>query len=633
MSEIEDCASRPDAAGEPARHQDAFLVVELDDAARLLAQDQAGTTRRWQRFVHRARQAVGPQHQGRLVTGLDWGLVLSFLHARRALQAAAELHRLAEQANADGPALPPMRLRAAIHAQAAGADGAGLPEAAIQRLVWLNARASAGDTVLSAAARDHLADGLDATLEDLGEQADALAAPPAAPPATAPAGTPAAEAGAAHPPAARPLRHAQPDGLTRIYRLAAAGSDAQRPALPPRSADLRAAIAVVPFETADRWREQLAIGDLIANGVIGRLSHARHLRVINRLSTQALRGRASTVAELQHHLGASHLLSGAFSESSGRLNIRYELRDLAEDTVVRTGRLSATVADLLQLDSEPMAELAQQVHDALFDEAGQAVLSRPLPTLQSFALMLGGIQLLHRSARQDFAASFEVLDHLVREHPQCAEPLIWQAKWYALRAVQGLSVDRPADARTALQCTARALAIEPNNSFALALQGFVHCVLTRDTDAATAAVQRAVALNPNESLGHLFQGMAQGLQGRFDEGITSFGAATATSPLDPACYIYDSIGAYLHLAASHLPHAIALARRCLRLNREHAHCWRVLTIAHAELGLLDEARAALQELLRVQPGLTVRAYLAGAPADLRNRSRFADSLGRAGLPP
>jgi adenylate cyclase len=644
LSETEHSSASPaDAFAIPAKgHQGVFLVVELADAVRLRLQDEAGTTRRWQRFVHRARQAVVAQHHGRLVTALDSGLVLSFAHVRRALNAAAELHQLMALANAersgersgerpperpaerpaepaaerpaerqaDRPAThPPMQLRAAIHAGPAGADAAALPDADIRRLAWLNAQGKAGETVLSAAVRERLADGLDATLEDLGDQAGTeLGAGPDAPSASA-------------------------DGLTRVYRVAAAGSDPQRPPVPTRGTDLRAAIAVVPFETSGRWgHQQLAIGDLIADGVIGRLSRARHLRVINRLSTQALRGRASTVAELQQHLGASHLLTGEFAESSGRLSIRYELRDLADDSVVRTGRLSATVADLLQQDSAPMAELAQQVHDALFDEAGHAVLSRPLPTLQSFALLLGGIQLLHRSARHDFTASFAVLDHLVREHPRCAEPLIWQAKWYALRAVQGLTADRAAEARAALDCTARALAVEPRNSFALAMQGFVHCVLTRDPDAAATALQQAVAINPNESLGHLFQGMTLGLQGRVEDGIASFGAATATSPLDPACYIYDSIGAYLHLAAGHQAHTVALARRSLRLNREHAHAWRALTIALAELGQLDEARASLHELLRVQPGLTRRSYLAGAGADARNRNRFADALGRAGLP-
>ncbi len=599
----------PHGSGAPGRggHLGVFLVVELADAAQLALHDDAGTTRRWQRFVHRARQALAP-HQGRLLTALDAGVVLSFHHARRALHAAADLHRLMDLANAEQPGLPPLHLRAAVHTAPAGLGTAVPPESTLQRLAWLNAHADAGGTVLSAAARDTLAEGLDATLEDLGEQAAAALPPPAGPPA-------------------------EPDGLSRVYRVMNTGGHAQRSLPTQCSADLRAAIVVVPFDSGgDRAHERLAIGDLIASGVIARLSRARHVRVINRLSTQALRGRSSTVAELQQHLGASHVLTGDFAESFGRLTIRYELRDLAEDTVVRTGRLTATLADLLELDSEPVAALAQEVHDALFEGAAQAVLSRPLPTLQSFALLLGGIQLLHRSSRHDFAASLDVLDHLARQHPRCVEPLIWQAKWYALRAVQGLTADREAEARTALDCIARALDAEPNNSFALAMQGFVHCVLTRDQDAATAALKQAVILNPNESLAHLFHGMTLGLQGRLDEGIAAFGSATATSPLDPACYMYDSIGAYLHVAAGHQAHAIALARRSLRLNREHAHSWRALTIAQVELGRLDEARASLHELLRVQPGLTQRNYLAGAGADARNRSRFAEALGRAGLP-
>lgn len=620
MSESESRSVPPNGPVAPGRggHLGVFLVVELADAARLASQDAAGTTRRWQRFVHRARQAIAP-HQGRLLTALGWGLVLSFHHTRRALQAAADLHRLMGIANAEQPALPPLQLCAAIHAAPGGLGAPVPPEAALPRLTRLNAHAGAGDTVLSAAARESLAEGLDASLEDLGEQADATVVPFTAAPFTASASATA--------PAALP------DGLTRVYRVIGHGSDLQRAVAPQRSAELRAAIAVVPFDSGgDRAHERLAIGDLIAGGVIARLSRARHVRVINRLSTQALRGRSSTVSELQQHLGATHVLSGDFAESFGRLTIRYELRDLAEDTVVRSGRLAATLADLLEQGSEPVTALAQEVHDALLEGAAQAVLSRPLPTLQSHALLLGGIQLLHRSSRHDFAASFDVLDHLARQHPRCVEPLIWQAQWYGMRAVQGLTADREAEGRAALDCIARALDAEPHNSFALAVQGFVHCVLTRDQDAAASALQQAVLLNPNESLGQLFQGMTLGLQGRLEEGIRAFGAATATSPLDPAGYIYDSIGAYLHLAAGHQAHAIALARRSLRLNREHAHSWRALTIAQAELGRLDEARASLHELLRVQPGLTQRSYLAGAGADARNRSRFAEALGRAGLP-
>lgn len=500
--------------------------------------DAARNLRRWQRFVHRARQAIAP-YQGRLLTASDTGLVLSFHHTRRALHAATDLHRLMDLASAEQPGLPRLHLRAAIHAGPA----AVLPEPALQRLGWLATRASAGDTVLSAAARESLAEGLDATLEDLGEQAEVQTEAQADREAASPgAGTTAAE---------------PPDGLTRVYRVLGPATGQPHPVLPSPGAELRAVIAVVPFDSGERGHERLAIGELIADGVINRLSRARHLRVISRLSTQALRGRLTTAADMQQHLGATHVLSGDFAGAGGRLAIRYELRALDGDGVVRTGQLSATVADLLQRDCEPMGELAQQVHDALFEEAGQAVLSRPLPTLRSFALLLGGIQLLHRSSRHDFAASFGVLDHLVRQYPRCVEPLIWQAKWYALRAVQGLTADREAEARAALDCIARALDVEPSNSFALAMQGFVHCVLTRDQDAADAALQRAVALNPNESLGHLFQGMTLGLQGRLDEGIAAFGSATATSPLDPACYMYDSIGAYLHVAAGHQAHAIA----------------------------------------------------------------------------
>ena len=131
--------------------------------------------------------------------------------------------------------------------------------------------------------------------------------------------------------------------------------------------------------------------------------------------------------------------------------------------------------------------------------------------------------------------------------------------------------------------------------------------------------------------GHLFSGVTQGLRGDFAAGLASYRTAAASSPLDPARFQFDSIGAYLCLGARCLPEAISLASHSLRLNRTHAHSWRILTIAQAETGELDEARRSLHELLQVQPDLTVQGYLAGAKPDDPTRRRFAEGLRLAGL--
>jgi hypothetical protein len=63
----------------------------------------------------------------------------------------------------------------------------------------------------------------------------------------------------------------------------------------------------------------------------------------------------------------------------------------------------------------------------------------------------------------------------------------------------------------------------------------------------------------------------------------------------------------------------------------HAHTWRILTIAQAESGQVDDARASLKQLLNVQPELTINKYLADWRAGDLTRRRFAEGLRLAGL--
>jgi adenylate cyclase len=60
------------------------------------------------------------------------------------------------------------------------------------------------------------------------------------------------------------------------------------------------------------------------------------------------------------------------------------------------------------------------------------------------------------------------------------------------------------------------------------------------------------------------------------------------------------------------------------------HSW--LAAAHAQLGQLDEARAAAAEVLRLRPGFTIAAGRRIAPfKHARDDKHFFDALRKAGL--
>jgi adenylate cyclase len=255
------------------------------------------------------------------------------------------------------------------------------------------------------------------------------------------------------------------------------------------------------------------------------------------------------------------------------------------------------------------------------------------PTLEGFSLQLAGSTLMHRSSREQFDHAREIFEHLIERHPRMPEPRAWLAKWYVLRVTRGFVEDLPAESARALEQTRRALDGSPECSLALAVEGFVHCHMLRDLDGAEERLNRALAINPNDSLAWLFSCVVQGFRGDGATALASADRAIELSPLDPLRHYYDALACSAALAARKLPRAIELAKRALRVNRDHLPTLRALTIAQVESGSLDEARQTAVRVLALEPSLTLRDYIARAPkGGETTRIRYAAALGEAGIP-
>jgi tetratricopeptide (TPR) repeat protein len=296
-------------------------------------------------------------------------------------------------------------------------------------------------------------------------------------------------------------------------------------------------------------------------------------------------------------------------------------------------RGESDVHDLFRLDAELPHRVAGRALAALMNEQAKNAAIAPLPTLRSYTLLLGGIQLMHQSSPLSFDRSRAALDHLVERHPRSSIARSWRAKWSVLKATRGLVEDPAGEARIALDHTHRALDAEPENALALAIEGFVYCHLKSDLGVAHQRIDAALQLDPSCSLGWLFRATVQSF--REDEcaaAVESAERAMALSPLDPIRYYYHSLLAAALLFNNDLERALQEARRSWTLNKYHAPTLRVLAIAAAESGDLAFARTMVERLLEVEPGLTVQRYLSRRPVVTEKVERFAKALASAGLP-
>lgn len=542
----------------------------------------AALAQQLQRWAGNAQWQLLSSFKGRVVQQVGNGLLMEFADARGCLQAgfalaAGELAGLRAAAHLAG------------HAQDAGAS-AGHDQKLVSDLVQ---QARPGEMLVTAELRDRLADGLDADFEDLG------------------------------------YRRIQPQGdAIRLFRAHSGQEDGLEAG---RTKDLRPGLAIMPFKGASLDLREQMIGELVAEGVIRRLSHSIGIRVISRQSTSAMRD-FGALSEVGRRLGASFVLSGSYTVKGRGLVVQAELAEAQRRTLLWSGQFQHTVDDLLQEDSQLLYALAHAVAQALDKAHVHRGLVRPLPSLDSSYLMLAGMSMTHSHSGRTFERGRAVLGELVGRHPRYALPRAWLGLWHALNVVKGQSADPARDTQLAREQTLRALDAEPGSAMALAVEGYIQCQLMGDPRKAHHFLNEAIEANPSEPMAWLFKSLASCMWGSSTASVSEALIARALSPVDPLRYFFDLLTANALLADHQHEQAIAYARRSLRANADHVPTLRLLLIAQSENKQLRDARKTLALMLAQTPNLTVSSYLAMGSPDSPLRQRAARALRRAGLP-
>src|SRR5690606_26582811 len=267
---------------------------------------------------------------------------------------------------------------------------------------------------------------------------------------------------------------------------------------------------------------------------------------ISRLSTRAFRGRQASAAEVGQRLEAGYTLSGSYLNVGDKVVISVEPSDHRRAEVVWADRLVGEVMDLLQTDSALIQQLSEACAQALLQHLVQRTQVLPVPQLDSNALMLGGITLMHRSAPRDLQRSQQLLEAVTERHKRVASPWAWMAKWSIMQVVQGLAPEPAQAFREAISVADRALDLEPHSSLAMAIKGHALCHLGSDVQDSRDLLHAATEANPNDAMAWLYRCVWSTMWGKAADAVPEAGRALELSPLDPQRYYFEMM-----LAASH----------------------------------------------------------------------------------
>jgi len=573
------------------------MMADAVEYTRLMQLDEAGTVKRWQAFVDHVVDQLLPGSGGSLVKSLGDGLMIEFRDPRAAVRVALAMQEAIAQTHAGMAHEYRLWLRIGIHVSPMIAGrhdvyGHGLNLAA--RLLTL---AGAGEIVVSAEVRDRLTPDIDGDLEDLGECYVKHIREPV-----------------------RAFRVGPPVDMPMIEQTDIAN-------------DLRATIAVIPFEGRAVAVEHEVLGQIVADEVISTLSRSLEINVVSRLSTTALQDRALSLAEIAASLRADYVLSGSFHVQGDRLSLKAELAETKGSRVAWAGTLKGRVSTILAGDDPLPEQLVSQACAGMMVHELHRAQGQAAQTLENHTLLLAGITLMHRISPQAFRRAHQMLATLIERAPRLAAPHAWLAKWHVLRVTQGWSDDAQADGRAALDSARRALDRDAASSLAMTVEGQVHTYILKRLDEARDMYEQALQANPNDALAWLLKGTLHAFRDEGRDAVRHTRQAMQLSPMDPLRFYFEALSATAAVSAGQYERGARLARSSMRMNRTHGSTLRTLIIALWHLGAADEARAAARELMRMDPAFRVSRFIARSPSTgYENGARAALALAQAGLP-
>ena len=457
------------------------------------------------------------------------------------------------------------------------------------------------------------------------------------------------------------------------------------------------ALAVLPLANLSRDPEQEYFVDGMTEALITDLAKIGALRVISRTSAMRFKGTDKPLPEIARELNVEAVVAGSVLRAGDRVRITAQLIHAATDTHLWAESYERDLREVLTLQSEVARTIVQEVQIKLTAQDQARLSSSRRVNPQAYEAYLKGryswnkrteeglkkgIEFFHQAIEKDptyalaytgLADSYNILGQWGGLAPRESFPLAKAAALKALEMGEGLaeahcslayvSLFYDWDLEKAAREFRRAIDLNPNYAIAHCWYGDCLAAMARPEEAlrefrraqdydplslvinaagawalylghrydeAIEHLLKANELDPNFVLTHLWLGQAYEQKGRHEEAIAEFHRAVALSGRGP---VTVAALAHAYAVASRQGEVEKLLEELKAESKRRYVSSFLFAEIYAALGDKTLAFEALEKAREERYPHMVIFEVWPKFAPLRADPRFADLLGRLGLPP
>jgi adenylate cyclase len=422
--------------------------------------------------------------------------------------------------------------------------------------------------------------------------------------------------------------------------------DANRPAAVAAKTPAEAArlsIVVLPFTNLSGDPGQDYLVDALTDELTTALARLRDSFVIAHNTAMTFKGKPIDVKAIGKDLSVRYVLEGSVQPSGDRMRVNAQLIDAGSGAHLWAEQFDTPRADLLQTQDAIVAHLVNTLDLQLVWAEGARLNRTPATNrdAEDFALQCQAGARKAGFVGKEADAAYGLCEQALAIDPNNVRALQTLGVKYYMRAPVGASVDRKGDLERAAEWESKALALDPDYTWAHDVKGGILRLQGRYQEAVTEH-ERTLALDPSNADAASGVGMDYVMLGRFDKGPEYFDQAILGSPHDPSLAYWYGGKAWANFGLKNYDQTIELARQAIAIKPNYNQFSHVFLVAALALTGDDaEAREALQRYLALPSTgsrKTIAAWRAywsaqgGDPSRVESNERALDGLRKAGMP-
>jgi TolB-like protein/cytochrome c-type biogenesis protein CcmH/NrfG len=392
----------------------------------------------------------------------------------------------------------------------------------------------------------------------------------------------------------------------------------------------RPAIAVLPFINMSGDSEQEYFSDGISEDIITALSKLRWFFVIARNSSFIYKSNAIHLKQIAEELGVGYVVEGSVRKGGDHVRITVQLNDVTTGSHIWAERYDRDLADVFAVQDEITEAIVAAIEPQVYAAENFRAKRKPPDSMDAWDLVMRALSHYWRVTRQDSVVAQALLEKATVIDPSYGQAHGVLATSHTFSAHMGWE-DMATATPTAERAALAAILADSEDPWAHHALGCVY-LFTRRFDDSLAEFELALRLNPNFSLAQGYYGLALSYCGRWEEANVAARRALRLSPRDPFSAVYYGIAAYAQFSGRNYDEAIRLSREGIRQRADFVGAHRVLTAAAGMAGQDNVAKAALHELRRTQPNISLDWIAKQMPIKHdTEREHYLAGFRRAGL--